>query len=291
MTPVVGGGRALAAAVTPLAADESFDASTVGPLVEFLASGGLDGLLALGTTGEGVLFSPEERESIAEAFVAERRPGFDVFVHCGAQSTRDTVRLAEHAASVGADGVAVIPPPYFVLDATSALEHLAAAAAACAPAPFYVYEFAARSGYAVAPDVIARLRERAPNLRGLKVSDAPFDRVAPYLTEGLDVYVGFEPLALEGMRAGAVGTVSGLATAFPELISALAHDGDRAAHRRVVELRSALEPVPFHAAMKAVVASRGVPVRPTVRSPLRRLDDRERAIVERTIAAAERAVA
>ena len=66
----------------------------------------------------------------------------------------------------------MIAPPYFALDEASQLEHFAAAAAACAPLPFYVYEFAITSGYAVPPAVVERLRERAPNLAGMKVSDA-----------------------------------------------------------------------------------------------------------------------
>src|SRR5581483_78255 len=115
-----------------------------------------------------------------------------VAAHCGAQTTAATVALAAHAAETGADAVAVIAPPYFRLDDDALLDHLAAAAAACAPTPFYLYEFADVSGYAIPVAVVERLRERAPNLSGLKVSDAPFARVAPYLLDGLDVFVGAE---------------------------------------------------------------------------------------------------
>ena len=45
--------------------------------------------------------------------------------------------------------MAVIAPPYFPLDAVALERHLAAAAEACAPLPFYIYEFAVRSGYEV----------------------------------------------------------------------------------------------------------------------------------------------
>ena len=53
--------------------------------------------------------------------------------------------------------VAVIAPPYFPLDDGALLTHFSAAAAACAPTPFYVYEFAKTSGYAVSPDVVREL--------------------------------------------------------------------------------------------------------------------------------------
>ena len=60
----------------------------------------------------------------------------------------------------------MIAPPYFALDEASQLEHFAAAASACAPLPFYVYEFAVTSGYAVPPAVVGRLRERGRQPRG-----------------------------------------------------------------------------------------------------------------------------
>ena len=133
-----------------------------------------------------------------EAFVAAAAGRLQVAAHCGAQTTADTVALAAHAAEAGADAVAVIGPPYFPLDERALLEHFVAAAAACAPVPFYVYEFERASGYAVPLAVVAELRERAPNLAGLKVSDAPFDRFSPYLLEGLDVFVGPEALIFDG---------------------------------------------------------------------------------------------
>jgi dihydrodipicolinate synthase/N-acetylneuraminate lyase len=268
---------AIAAAVTPLAdGGERLDLRAVGPLVSFLVGGGLDGVLVCGTTGEGVLLSVPERRAVAEAFLEARPAGFQVAVHAGAQTTADTVALAAHAREAGADAVAVIAPPYFPLDAEELLAHFAAAASACAPLPFYVYEFAGRSGYPIPVTVIERLRETAPNLVGLKVSDTPFEAVRPYLIEGLDVFIGSEPLVLEGMEHGASGAVSGLASAWPEVVAALVHDWDPMAHARVADLRERLSAVPFHAALKAVLAARGVPIEPDVRAPLRGLRPTER---------------
>jgi dihydrodipicolinate synthase/N-acetylneuraminate lyase len=267
---------AIAAAVTPLTdGGEHLDEVAFAPLVRFLADGGLDGLLACGTTGEGMLLTIDERERAAELFLRARPARFAVAVHAGAQTTRDTVRLARHAREIGADAVAVIAPPYFPLDEDELLAHLFDAADACAPLPFYVYEFAARSGYAVPVTVIERLRDRSPNLAGLKVSDTPFDRVRPYLLEGLDVFIGSEPLALEGMVHGAAGSVSGLATAWPEVVAALVHDRSQAAHERVSALREALSAIPFQPALKHVLGERGVGVGPDVRRPLRSLTTAE----------------
>jgi dihydrodipicolinate synthase/N-acetylneuraminate lyase len=271
---------AIAAAVTPLAdGGERVDLEAVPPLVSFLADGGIDGVLVCGTTGEGILLSADERRAVVEGFLAARPEGFQVAVHAGAQTTAEVVALAAHAREAGADAVAVIAPPYFPLDAEELLAHFLAAAEACSPLPFYVYEFAGRSGYPIPVAVIERLREAAPNLAGLKVSDTPFEAVRPYLTLELDVLIGSEPLVLEGMEHGAVGAVSGLATAWPETVAALVRDWDPMAHARVADLRERLARLPFHAALKHVLAARGVPVRPDVRRPLRGLTASERELV------------
>src|ERR671915_262599 len=84
---------------------------------------------------------------------------------------------AEFLADAGVDGVGVIPPPYYPLDARALVGHFRAAAEACAPCPFYLYEFQARAGYVIPLEVIDELRATLPNLAGLKVSDTPFAAV------------------------------------------------------------------------------------------------------------------
>jgi dihydrodipicolinate synthase/N-acetylneuraminate lyase len=270
---------ALAAAITPLRdAGEALDEGAFAPYVDFLARADLDGLLALGTTGEGMLLPLEQRMRAAQLFVDAGRGRLGVAVHAGAQSTWDTVELAAHAADVGADGVAVIGPPYFALDEDELLVHFAAAARACEPTPFYVYEFAARSGYAVPLSVLERLREAAPNFRGLKVSETPWKRFAPYLAEGLDVFVGPEALIGQGLAAGAIGAVSALGSAFPELVVAAVRDPASVDLGRV---RETIQRFPFKSALKTVLSRRGVPVNPDVRRPLRVLTDVERAELEK----------
>jgi dihydrodipicolinate synthase/N-acetylneuraminate lyase len=230
-----------------------------------------------------MLFSPSERREIAAAFFDPKR--CEVAVHAGAQTTADTVALAAHAAEMGADAIAVIAPPYFALDEDALLAHFAAAAEACAPTPFWVYEFEARSGYAVPLAVIEQLRERAPNFFGMKVSDSPWEKVAPYLVDGLDVFIGAEALLDRGLGAGAAGAVSGLASCFPDAVVPIYWVDDRTegAQEKATALRASLQRLPFHAAAKTVLALRGVPIEPEVRAPLRGLTAEERAEVERIV--------
>ena len=273
----------IAAALTPLAAGgATIDEDAFEPYVTFLASHGLDGILALGTTGEGVLFGVDERKRIAELFLAAKGE-LQVAVHCGAQNTADTAELAEHAAEAGADAVAVIAPPYFAFDGDELLAHFAEAARACHPAPFYVYEFAARSGYPVPLSTLAALRDEADNFVGLKVSDTPWEKFSPYLLEGLDIFVGPEALIPQGLAEGAIGAVSGLGASFPDAVASLFRDPTPAHGERVAALRASLQALPFHAASKLVLGLRGVPVRGVVRAPLRGLTDAERDEVDRIV--------
>jgi dihydrodipicolinate synthase/N-acetylneuraminate lyase len=271
---------AIAAAVTPLRdGGRSLDEESVGPLVRSLADGGMDGVLTCGTTGEGVLLTVDERRRMTELCLEARPEGFAIAVHAGAQTTHDTIALASHALDAGADAVAVIAPPYFRLDERELSAHFSSAAAACDPLPFYVYEFIGRSGYPVPVPVIERLRDEAPNLAGLKVSDTPFEMVKPYLIDGLDVFIGFEPLVLDGLAAGAVGAVSGLASAWPEVVAELVHEGSEAACARVIELRDRLDGIGLPAAAKQLLTDRGILQHAAVRAPLRPLSDEERVRV------------
>jgi dihydrodipicolinate synthase/N-acetylneuraminate lyase len=119
----------------------------------------------------------------------------------------------------------------------------------------------------------------------MKVSDSPWERLEPYLVDGLDVFVGAESLLERGLAAGAVGAVSGLAGSFPDAVVPLVREPSPKAGERAAALRAQLQRFPFHAASKTALGVRGVPVGPEVRAPLRGLTETERAEVERIVAA------
>jgi dihydrodipicolinate synthase/N-acetylneuraminate lyase len=244
-TPLTDGGRAL-------------DEAAVWPYVRFLTDGGATGVFACGTTGEGILLSLDERKRAAVVFRAALRGR--LIVHCGAQTTADTAALAAHAAEIGADAVAVIP------------------------LPFFIYCFAARSGYPVTLRVIERVRDAASNLAGLKVSEAPWDKVEPYLQLGLPVLVGQEPFIPRALASGAIGAVSGLAAAFPEAVRAVLDQPDDAGEARLQALRSAMEAQPFIASLKHVLARRGLPVGTDLRAPMRSLTPEEATRLDASLA-------
>jgi len=268
---------ALAASITPLRRHGSaLDDDAFLPLCDFYVGAGLDGVLALGTAGEGILLRVEERRRAADLFLQASDRRLQVAVHCGAQTTADTVTLAAHAAEVGADAVVVIGPPYFKLDETAQYAHFFAAATACAPVPFYVYEFAATTGYAIAPAVLERLRDDVDNVVGLKVSDTPFAAFEKYLLPGFDIFVGPEALIADGMAHGAVGAVSALASALPREVAGVVRAPTMHGAVHLGELRGFVERFPRQAALKRLLALQGVPVNEDVRAPLRALTAEER---------------
>lgn len=274
----------IVAGITPLTSDgASLDLDAIPAYVAFLEGHGADGVFACGTTGEGVLLDVDERRELAAAY-REAVSG-DLIMHVGAQTTADTCALAAHAAEVGVDAVAVIPPPYYPLDADALTDHFVAAARAASPLPFFCYAFTARSGYPLPVDVVRRIGDAVDNLAGLKVSESPFDAVAPYLELGLPVLIGNEPLVPEGIARGAIGSVSGMASALPDVVRAAVDAADDDAAARMRDLRHRLEASgQFIAAAKHVLQWRGVPVTTGVRRPLRELTADEARDLEAAVA-------
>jgi dihydrodipicolinate synthase/N-acetylneuraminate lyase len=128
--------------------------------------------------------------------------------------------------------------------------------------------------------MLARLRDEAGNIVGIKVSDSPWDAFSRYLIDGYDVLVGPEALIHRGMAAGAVGAISALAAALPSRVAAVVADPTEDGAAWLGELRASIERVPRHAALKRVLAREGVPISPDVRPPLRDLDAAELRLLD-----------
>lgn len=270
----------VAAALTPLRARGSeLDLDAVHALTDFYVEAEMTGIFVGGTTGESLLLTSPERKRLLEEFLSSSAGRLTVAFNAGAQSTASTVDLVEASTELGVDCVAVAPPPFFALDERALSAHLLAAARACAPLPFYVYEIRQRTGYSIPLAVVETLRDGADNFVGMKVSDPTWEELERYLLPGLDVMVGAEALAAKGLERGAVGLVSGLAGALPrQVANAVDRPGE---HGPGLEaLREGLERFPFHAAAKLTVIAQSVGIEPWVRSPLRQLEPAERSELE-----------
>ncbi len=194
---------------TPLTDDgEQISPERLRRLLAFLLQRPITGLFICGSTGEGVLLSPDEREQVAEIVMAEVGGQIPVMVHVGAAATRDSVRLARHAAKLGAAAISSIPPYPFTLTTESVLGHWREIGAAT-DLPMYIYYFPALGTFTLDQKLIDGLAT-IPNLVGLKFTSPDFF-VMRNLIEGsggrLRVLSGPDELCLPAQVMGAQGAI------------------------------------------------------------------------------------
>ena len=109
--------------VTPLTEDDHVDVLSLQRLTDFLIDKGVDCLYPCGTTGEMAYLTDDERILVVETVVRQAAGRVPVFAQVGAANTSSTIRLAQHAAACGADGVGVVTPWYFQLSDDALLSY------------------------------------------------------------------------------------------------------------------------------------------------------------------------
>jgi len=253
-------------------------------LTDFLIAGSVHGLMVGGTTGEGLLLSLDERKTLLTEIIRHVQGRVPVIAHTGCVSTADTIDLTEHAQAAGATVAALIVPYFFTFDDQSLCQHFASVAKAVPDFPLFIYTFPGNAKNDISPQVLAQLRQVAPNIVGIKSSSPDLDRFQQYLKvagDGFAAFNGADGLMLPALALGAVGQVSGNANVYPEVFRDLynAHqrgDMEMAREKQILVngirhvLKDGLHPAYF----KAALALRGVPVG-TVRLPMRWLSDQE----------------
>ncbi|RBI64686.1 dihydrodipicolinate synthase family protein [halophilic archaeon] len=273
--------------VTAFDGDESVDYEATAAHAEFVVDGGAHGVFPLGTNGEFPLLTHEERDRVVET-VVDAVDEVPVIAGVGAPSTHETVQHAEHAESVGADGLVVVTPYYYPLDDHAAVEHYRRVCEAV-DLPVYVYHIPSKTGNALSLSALADIAE-IPNIAGLKDSS----KDVPWLGQAIDAHpdltflAGSDSLLFPGLEVGCSGMVSAVANAFPELVVDLYSaydDGDEERARdlqsRVYDVRDALKTGPYMAGVKTVLDLRETGFDPgPLRSPLRKMDDSDRAALE-----------
>jgi 4-hydroxy-tetrahydrodipicolinate synthase/2-dehydro-3-deoxy-phosphogluconate/2-dehydro-3-deoxy-6-phosphogalactonate aldolase len=269
--------------VTAFDADGAVDHEATAAHAQFVVDGGANGVFPLGTNGEFPLLTGAERRKVVETVTdAVDAP---VIAGVGAPSTRETVDNATHAASTGADGVVVVTPYYYPLDAEAAVRHYRAVAEAV-DVPVYVYHIPSKTGNELSLSTLDRLAA-IEGVVGVKDSS----KDVPWLAQAIDAHpeltflAGSDSLLFPGLEIGCSGVVSAVANVFPELVVDLydAYDaGDEAEARRlqstVFEVRSALKRGPYMAGVKTALSLRDLNFDAGgLRAPLRTMDDEGRA--------------
>ena len=276
----------VAAAHTPLQADNSVNIERVPDIVAHLESSGVAGLYVLGSTGEGISLTGDERRAVAEAYVGAAGGRLPVIVQVGHNSLAEACELAAHAQAIGADAVSANAPSYFKAGSVDVLADCMAEVAAAAPdLPFYYYHIPRLTGAEL--DMVAFLgaaAERIPNLAGIKYSALTvheYQACLEFDDSGFDILWGCDEMLLSALAVGARGAVGSTynvaAPLYLRLIKAF-DVGDLAGARRhqarAIELCRCLYRYPFHPALKAVMKMLGVDVG-YCRLPLKSLSSEE----------------
>lgn len=272
----------------PMTEGQAIDYASLETLCEYLIEKGVHGLYPNGSTGEMAYLSTEERKKVLEVTVKAAKGRVQVFSMVGAPTTKETIELARHAQSAGADGVGVVTPYYFKLDDEELLGHFTSVARSVSPEfPVYLYGIPQLAVNDITPALAARVAEAAPNVVGIKYSYPDMPRLMKFMNirdNRFSVLAGPDNLFFMTLCAGGDGTISGNSNVIPEHFVAI-YDafkaGDfskaRALQRKTNKLIEVISGPNNMARYKRALMHRGAIASDQLRSPLRRLSEKEAA--------------
>jgi 4-hydroxy-2-oxoglutarate aldolase len=208
-------------------AHENLDLDTFQRHIARLAEQGITGFVVMGSNGEAVHLSGEERAQVIESARQATGSTALVIAGCGEQSTRATLRNCEQAARSGADIALVIPPFYYKgrMDSRALIAHYRTIADH-SPLPVVIYNMPdSTAGLDLNAATISSLAEH-PNIIGVKDSAGNMAKLAQIVavtsTEQyrqqsgqFSVFAGSAGYLLPALSIGAVGAVAALANIFP----------------------------------------------------------------------------
>jgi 4-hydroxy-tetrahydrodipicolinate synthase len=278
-----------AANVTPFdPASLAIDHGWMRRHLAWLRARGCDGIVPLGTNGEGPAMSVAERQAVIDTALAAA-DGLAVVPGTGCASLPDTVDLTRYALAAGADAVLVIPPFFFknVSDAGVLAYYQRLCDAALQPGQqILLYHFPKLSAVPIGDAVVSGLRQSHPGcIAGIKDSSGDFESILHWnkLFPDLLIFAGSDSLASSATAAGVAGTITAGGNLIPDLLqgvrqAVLAGQDPAPMQEQVNLVRGWLERSPsMHAATKFLLTLfAGLPLT-AVRPPLVDLNDAQRA--------------
>ena len=280
---------------TPFDAQDTIDEPSLRRVVSLFLSAGVNGLTALGVTGEVARLDDAERQRVLELVLDEAGGRVPVVAGTSAEGTRTCVTYSRAAERAGAAAVMVSPPRMPKLNSDAVVRHYATLAEAV-DIPIIVQDYPPISGYAMEPRLLARIAAEVPRARTIKLEDPPTPFKTARIIEaagGIEVKI-FGGLGgvflLEELLAGAAGAMTGFA--FPEIlvrIVALYRQGnvDEAAdvfYRTVPLMRFEFQEGIGMAIRKEVLHRRGALATAAIRAPGGRLDAPTSSALDRLLA-------
>lgn len=280
---------------TPFTASGDVDIESLKRVVDLLVAGGVNGVTALGVTGEVARLNDRERRLVVETVVAQMAGRARVIVGTTADGVRTCIERTREARELGASGVMVSPPRAAKPKSEAVVAHYQALAAAV-DLPIVVQDYPPIAGFAMEPALLARIATEVPAARTIKLEDPP----TPLKTARILAAAGETSVAilgglggvflLEELMAGAAGVMTGFA--FPEVLVQVvtlyrAGRFDEAAsafYRFVPLMRFEFQEGIGMAIRKEVYKRRGAIADASTRAPGPVLDAGTRAALDRVLA-------
>lgn len=280
---------------TPFSANGDVDEGSLRRVVDLFIDAGVNGVTALGVTGEVARLDDAERRRVLDVVVEQVDGRIGVVAGTTADGTRTCIGHSRHAKVAGATAVMVSPPRMPKLNSDAVVRHYTALAEAV-DVEIVVQDYPPISGYAMEPALLARIAREIPRARTIKLEDPPTPFKTSRILEqaaGVEVRI-FGGLGgvflLEELLAGATGAMTGFA--FPEILVQIvslfrAGDVDGAAdafYRAVPLMRFEFQEGIGMALRKEVLHRRGALASPATRAPAAALDQTTRAALDRVMA-------
>jgi 4-hydroxy-tetrahydrodipicolinate synthase len=210
----------ITAMVTPFDADGSVNLGKMASLTEFLIGKGVNCLYPLGTTGECMRLSEQERKDVAETVVKTASGRVTVYIHVGAVTEEETISLAKHAEAIGADGIGVVTPIYFGMNEREISEYFIRVANSVSKNfPVYLYGIPQCAANDISVKVASTVAEKCSNVVGIKYSFPDVLKMDEFLrirNNTFRVVPGTDRLFLPELAMGCDGVISGISCVFPE---------------------------------------------------------------------------
>nr|WP_295922315.1 dihydrodipicolinate synthase family protein [uncultured Dyadobacter sp.] len=189
---------------TPVNPNGTLNVGELEKLLELMIAQELDGIYLLGSTGQGFLFSEEQRKEIASAAIEIVNNRLPVMVQVGAMSTDESIRLARHAEEAGAAGVSSVGPIYYGSNPTMAFEHYKLIAEST-KLPFFPYQI----GSAASREMIDNLLT-LPQVQGMKLTTDKMLEISSIRNKVGDkwkLFSGADELICQAALCGTVGAI------------------------------------------------------------------------------------
>ena len=186
--------------------------------LKFWLESDLTGIVVMGSNGEFVLLSPEEKEELMRFVCAQAKGKKPVIAGTGAESTAETIRLNEKAAEAGADAVLIVTPNYYKGEMTDpVLARFYRDVADVSPLPVILYNMPRNAGINISAKLAVELSNH-PNIIGIKDSGGNIVQIADMIrsaAEGFSVFAGSASYLFTSLVLGAAGGTLALANVFP----------------------------------------------------------------------------